>query len=168
MSLIDKLGNVSSQLTNRINCVTCELGKIKTHRVIKQFPVYMGTTTKSIEKAPKSKFYAPIVYALPKTEFALCVDDDMGILGYSGIARGVSNVKRTKRGITHYSKLSPKFWLSKIGSVNPNLNPIDQNLPESSIERVLRGILNVTNIFTNTLEFVVFEVIDLVRKGLKN
>jgi 2-polyprenyl-3-methyl-5-hydroxy-6-metoxy-1,4-benzoquinol methylase len=50
MSLSNKLGIVASQLTNRIDCITCELGKIKTHRVIKQFPVYMGTTKKLIEK----------------------------------------------------------------------------------------------------------------------
>ena len=121
-----------------------------------------------IEKAPKSDFYLPIMYALPNLEFALCVDDDMGILGSSGISRGVSNLPRTKRGITHYSKLSPKFWISKIRTVNPNFAINEQNLPKSSIESVLRGILNIVNILTNTLEFVVFEIIDSIRKGLKN
>lgn len=50
MSLINKLGIDPSQLTNRSECVTCEIGKIETHRIIKKFPVYMGTTTKAAEK----------------------------------------------------------------------------------------------------------------------
>lgn len=121
-----------------------------------------------VEKSPKSKFYLPIMYAIPTHEFGLCVDDDMGILGSSGISRGVSNSPRTNRGISHYSKLSPKFWISKIRTINPNFSPKNENSQKSTFKSVFSFILNIVNIFTNTLEFIFFEIIDSTRKGFKN
>jgi 2-polyprenyl-3-methyl-5-hydroxy-6-metoxy-1,4-benzoquinol methylase len=50
MTFVEKRKIQPHQLTERKSCVTCESGELSHHRTIKQFPVYMGTTTKSQEK----------------------------------------------------------------------------------------------------------------------
>lgn len=115
-----------------------------------------------VEKSPKLHFYLPIKFALPEKEFALCVDDEMGILGSSAIARGISHLPKTKRGVTHYSKFSPKYWVTKYRNAPLDLTSSNQNSRAALTKKTLKNMLSGLNIFTNTLEFLVFEIRDML------
>lgn len=115
-----------------------------------------------VEKSPKLRFYLPIKFALPEKEFALCVDDEMGILGSSAIARGISHLPTTKRGVTHYSKFSPKYWVTKFRNAPLDFAASNQNSRATFMKKTLKNTLSAVNIFTNTLEFFVFEIRDML------
>ena len=121
-----------------------------------------------VEKSPNQHFYLPMKYALPVAELALCVDDEMGITGSSAISRGLSNLPLTNRGINHYSKISPKYWVSKIRSTALG-DSFDSDASFLVIcKKPISFLLNTTNVISNTLMFLIFEVIDLKRDGAKN
>lgn len=121
-----------------------------------------------VEKSPFQHFFLPIKFALPVIELALCVDDEMGIVGSSAISRGLSNLPLTKRGENHYSKISPKYWVSKARSKSVD----DSFAPDTSslvlFKRPISLFLNFANIASNTLLFFIFEFIDLRKEGAKN
>jgi hypothetical protein len=114
------------------------------------------------------KFYLPIRFGLPVSEFALCVDDEMGISGSSAISRGISNQSKTKRGLSHYSRISPKFWISKYKPFSPHTVRDTNILEPFLIKRFTSFVINTVNTTLNTLEFILFEVLDSKRKGSKN
>jgi hypothetical protein len=121
-----------------------------------------------VEKSPTFSFYLPVKYALPIAQFALCVDDEMGIAGSSAISRGLSNLQRTKRGTTHYSKLSPKHWISRFRTVSVEIESSNQYLILSLKRKLLGNVIRIINVFINTLEFIIFEAADSIRKVFKN
>jgi hypothetical protein len=113
-----------------------------------------------LEKSPKLSFYLPLKFALPVSQFALCVDDEMGIAGSSAISRGLSNLPLTHRGINHYSKLSPRFWLAKFRSQSfSKMNRIS-NTSTSNVNALLSKLLTFFNVISNTIEFLMFEFLD--------
>ncbi len=121
-----------------------------------------------VEKSPTLSFYLPVKYALPVSEFALCVDDEMGIPGSSAISRGISALQKTKRGITHYSKLSPKYWISYFRTESVDLEYSNHNSTLPIIRKIFSKVVNMVNVLTNTVEFILFEIIDSLRKEFKN
>ena len=112
------------------------------------------------EKSPRMKFYLPIMFGLPVSEFALCVDDEMGIAGSSAISRGLSNLPLTQRGVNHYSKLSPRFWLSKYRVQSFPKTSKFSTASSSNVKVQLSKLLNFFNVIPNTFEFLVFELVD--------
>jgi hypothetical protein len=134
---------------------------LKTHRP--WFKKYDSRGPFDVEKSPKLSFYLPLKFALPISEFALCVDDEMGITGTSAVSRGLSNLPLTKRGMNHYSKFSPRFWWS-IFRTNSTFSTNNHRISHSSfIKLQLSRTIDFANVASNTLEFLLFEVIDKTR-----
>jgi hypothetical protein len=121
-----------------------------------------------VEKSPKQSFFLPIKYALPRSEFALCVDDEMGIPGSSAISRGISNSPLTKRGTNHYSMLSPKFWISKFRSESNQHSFKSNKLFHFLVKKPLSFFINFSNMLSNTALFLIFDLIDFKRRGEEN
>jgi hypothetical protein len=113
-----------------------------------------------IEKSPKLSFYLPLKFALPVAQFALCVDDEMGIAGSSAISRALSNLPLTPRGTNHYSKFSPRHWLAKY-RVQPSSKTTRISRSSNLNMKVqLSKLLSFINVIPNTFEFLLFEFVD--------
>jgi hypothetical protein len=124
-----------------------------------------------VEKSRKYKKNEPYVYGLPVHEFAVCVDDEMGIAGSSAIERGLVKLPKTKRGVTHYSKFSPKFWISNVRPIEIKTKLSTSKVRHSVPRTIIRDLVEIVNITANTIEFFLFEVRDSfigLRKENKN
>jgi len=113
-----------------------------------------------VEKNQKYKRNEPYVYGLPVREFAVCVDDEMGIAGSSAIARGLVGLSKTKRGLTHYTKLSPKYWLNFYRPSSLELTHPSTTAQSSIPWIIIKRFVEFINVIANTLEFFVFELRD--------
>jgi hypothetical protein len=113
-----------------------------------------------LEKSPRLNFYLPLKFALPVSQFALCVDDENGIAGSSAISRGLSNLPLTPRGTNHYSKFSPRFWLAKNQLQLLSKTARFSTTSTFNIKGQFSKLLSFINIIPNTFEFLLFEFVD--------
>jgi hypothetical protein len=107
---LSKTVHKSTSSEEFIVSLTCIFRKETLKRILKsRLPIrkdFDPIAPFNVEAKPTLDWYLPIRFAIPRAEFALCVDDDHGFTNSSGISRKLIEVSRPKRGVDHFGKQS--------------------------------------------------------------
>lgn len=98
---------------------------------------YSDETPFEIEKDESRTDILPLKYAVPKQELFVCVDDDLGVDGYSLISRGLYNKDQPSQ---HES------YLKNFKKISQEINYVLDKVDESQVENLINIILNANKI----------------------
>jgi len=132
------------------------------------FPIIKKTNPRApfdLEKNPESTRFLPCKLGLPVNEIGICVDDDNTIFGSSAMSRGIVSLDGYSRIANHHASIAPLSIVSKARNFEL-LELVFKALP-IRLKKLLGRWLLVPTYLVNTVESVIFEIIDNFRLAKK-